>query len=89
MAGVNNIITSMMPLYWKEKLNAGLLAGVLNGCCYVGSTLSAYGLGLIADMGGWNAVFWLLFSLCMVAVVISICYGVINAIRRKKNERVA
>ena len=89
MAGVNNIITSMMPLYWKEKLNAGLLAGVLNGCCYVGSTLSAYGLGLIADMGGWNAVFWLLFGLCMVAVAISICYGVINAIRRKKNQRVA
>ena len=89
MAGVNNIITSMMPLYWKEKLNAGLMAGVLNGCCYVGSTLSAYGLGLIADMGGWNAVFGLLFSLCVIAVGISICYGVINVVRRKKNERVA
>lgn len=86
MAGVNNIITSMMPLYWKEKLNAGLMAGVLNGCCYVGSTLSAYGLGLIADMGGWNAVFWLLFSLCVIAVGISVCYGVINVVRRKKNE---
>ena len=89
MAGVNNIITSMVPLYWKEKLNAGLTAGVLNGCCYVGSTLSAYGLGLIADMGGWNAVFWLLFSLCVVAVSISACYGAINIVRRKKNERMA
>lgn len=89
MAGVNNIITSMVPLYWKEKLNAGLTAGVLNGCCYVGSTLSAYGLGLIADMGGWNAVFWLLFSLCVVAVSISACYGAINIVKRKKNERVA
>ena len=89
MAGVNNIITSMMPLYWKEKLNAGLTAGVLNGCCYVGSTISAYGLGLIADMGGWNLVFWLLFSLCVIAVGISACYGAINIVRRKKNKRMA
>lgn len=89
MAGVNNIITSMMPLYWKEKLNAGLTAGVLNGCCYVGSTISAYGLGLIADMGGWNLVFWLLFSLCVIAVGISACYGAINIVMRKKNERMA
>lgn len=51
--------------------------------------LSAYGLGLFADMGGWNAVFWLLFSLCVIAVGISVCYGVINVVRRKKNERMA
>ena len=86
MAGVNNIITSMVPLYWKEKLNAGLMAGVLNGFCYVGSPLSAYGLGLIADMGGWNAVFWLLFSLCAVAVVVCIFYGVINVVRRNQHK---
>ena len=88
MAGVNNIITSMTPLYWKEKLNAGLTAGVLNGFCYVGSTLSAYGLGLIADKGSWNAVFWLLFSLCAVAVGLCVCYGIINTIRRSKNNSV-
>ena len=48
-SGTNNIITIMLPLYYKDKANAGLLAGMLNGCCYVGSTLSSYGLGLIAD----------------------------------------
>ena len=89
MSGVNNIVTSMAPLYWKDKLNSGRLAGILNGFCYLGSALSSYGLGLIADMGGWNAVFWLLFSLCVIAVCISVCYAVINIVRRKKNERVA
>ena len=89
MASVNNVITSMAPLYWKDKINSGRVAGILNGFCYLGSMLSAYGLGLVADMGGWNAVFWLLFSLCVGAVAISICYGVINVVRRKKNERVA
>ncbi len=89
MSGVNNIVTSMAPLYWKDKLNSGRLAGILNGFCYLGSALSSYGLGLIADMGGWNAVFWLLFSLCVVAVGISVFYGVMSLVRRKKNERVA
>ena len=89
MSGVNNIVTSMAPLYWKDKLNSGRLAGILNGFCYLGSALSSYGLGLIADMGGWNAVFWLLFSLCVVSVGISVFYGVMSLVRRKKNERMA
>ena len=87
MAGVNNIITSMAPLYWKEKVNSGLLAGVLNGFCYMGSTLSMYGLGLIADMGGWNAVFVLLFSLCVASVVIAAGCALFKKIRQKKGEQ--
>lgn len=78
MAGVNNVITSMAPLYWKDKVNAGLLAGVLNGFCYLGSTLSAYGLGAVADAGGWNVVFWLLFAILVVAVIIGLVSFVIK-----------
>ena len=88
MAGVNNIITSMAPLYWKEKINSGLLAGILNGFCYLGSTLSAYGLGLVRDLsGGWGAVFGLLFILCVVAVVLAAVYGTIHYCKSKKNVR--
>ena len=83
MAGVNNIVTSMAPLYWKEKVNSGLLAGILDGFCYLGSTLSAYGLGFVAEKGGWIAVFILLLSLCALPVLIAICYGV--ALKLKKN----
>jgi OPA family glycerol-3-phosphate transporter-like MFS transporter len=83
MAGVNNIITSMAPLYWKDKVNSGLLAGVLNRFCYLGSTLSAYGLGLIAELGGWDVVFWLLFSLCAAAALISAVYTVVKLCRKK------
>lgn len=83
MAGVNNVITSMVPLYWKEKINSGMIAGILNGFCYLGSTLSAYGLGLVADMGGWNLVFWLLFGLCVVAIILSVFY---LALRLKKHK---
>ena len=86
MSGINNVITSMAPLYWKDKVNSGLLAGILNGFCYLGSTISSYGLGVIADEGGWMAVFWLLFSLCAVAVGMSVCYGVMHLVGKKNNH---
>lgn len=76
MSGVNNIITSMTPLYWKDTVNSGMLAGVLNGFCYLGSTISAYGLGLVADNGGWTSVFILLLSLCILAVLLALGYSV-------------
>ncbi len=40
MHGANNAVTSMLPLSVGKKYNAGLVGGVLNGLCYVGSTLS-------------------------------------------------
>lgn len=89
MSGVNNIVTSMAPLYWKDKLNSGRLAGILNGFCYLGSSLSSYGLGVVADIGGWDSVFWLLFGLCLASVCIGVCYSMIKMVRRRKSERMA
>lgn len=78
MSSINSIVTGMVPLFWKEKINSGLLAGVLNGFCYLGSTLSAYGLGAVADFGGWNMVFWLLFALSLLNVVIGVIFTIFN-----------
>ena len=81
MSGVNNIITSMAPMYWKNRVDSGFLAGILNGFCYLGSTLSAYGLGLIADAGGWNSVLKLLFILCALSVLLGGIYIFIKKAR--------
>ena len=81
MSGVNNIITSMAPMYWKNRVDSGFLAGILNGFCYLGSTLSAYGLGLIADVGGWNSVLKLLFILCALSVLFGGIYFFIKKVR--------
>ena len=75
MHGTNSVITGIAPLYMREKTNSGLLAGVLNGCCYVGSTISSYGLGAIADNFGWGSVFSLLFCVCLGMVVLSAGIG--------------
>lgn len=71
MYAVNNVITSMAPLFMREQINSGLLAGILNGCCYVGSTVSSYGLGSVADRFGWNGVFLLLLGVSCVPVVLA------------------
>lgn len=84
-SGTNNIITSMLPLYYKDKANAGLLAGVLNGCCYVGSTLSSYGLGLIADNYGWEVVFYVLIACAAICCVITLIARFINGNNGRAN----
>ena len=75
MHAVNNAITSMAPHYMREQLDSGLLAGVLNGCCYVGSTISSYGLGWVADHFGWNGVFLLLLAVTGIPVVTAALVG--------------
>lgn len=84
-SGTNNIITSMLPIYYKDKANAGLLAGVLNGCCYVGSTLSSYGLGLIADNYGWEVVFYVLIACAAICCVIALIARFINGNNGRAN----
>lgn len=77
MYAVNNAITSMAPLYMRDKIDSGLLAGVLNGCCYVGSTISSYGLGSVADHFGWNGVFRLLLAVSCIPMAIALVAGLI------------
>ncbi len=78
MHGINNVITSIAPLKMRDKAEPGKLAGILNGCCYMGSTISSYGLGAIADRGGWQYVFLLLVSLCGLCVLVGIVFSFVK-----------
>lgn len=85
MHTISTFIVSFVPLKLRDNFNSGLLAGVLNGCGYVGSTISSYGLGVIADKSGWNGVFVLLTILCISVVIISLLFAVIG--REKPNAK--
>lgn len=74
MAAVNNVLTSIFPMLYSKDINAGTLAGVLDGFCYVGSAITTYGLGSISDRWGWDTVFVLLLSLCAVMVLVCLVY---------------
>ncbi|MBR6681622.1 MAG: MFS transporter [Clostridia bacterium] len=85
MTGANNIIISKIPFSMKATVNPGKMTGVLNGFCYLGSTLSSYTLGAIADRSGWNAVFITLLTVNVSVVLIGITYYLIE--RKKKHEK--
>ncbi len=72
MAMVNNVITSIFPLDNRKLLDAGFTAGFLNTFCYVGSTITSYSLGSIAETTGWNVTFLIMLIVCAVAAIISL-----------------
>ena len=78
VSSCNSLITSIFPLFMKGKVNSGRIAGVLNGFCYLGSTLSTYVLSMIADRHGWLTVFWTLFFVCVSVVAIALVYSLIR-----------
>ena len=83
MTGVNNIITSMVPLSLKSEGNSGKVAGILNGFCYLGSTLSSYGLGLIAEKFDWLAVFLTLIGISVFVVVIGVSFVIVKKAKKR------
>lgn len=76
MSGVNNVITSIVPLYSRDKIDSGLMAGLLNTFCYIGSTLSTSLLGKIADTRGWNDVFICILIFTVISFVLCLAYVV-------------
>ena len=84
MSGVNNLITNIFPMLYSHKINSGTLAGVLDGFCYVGSAITAYGLGAISDRADWNAVFYLFLGVCLLMILLCAVYTLITARVDKK-----
>lgn len=82
MAAINNVITSVVPLYSRDKIDSGLSAGLLNTFCYVGSTLATSLLGKIADTKGWNDVF--ICILCFTGIAFAVCLISVIFARKKK-----
>ena len=82
-SAINQILTCMVPLEYRDRIDAGFMAGLSDTFCYVGSTCSTAILGSVADgASGWNGVFRLLFIVSIVAVVL--CAGYVVAQRMKK-----
>ncbi len=84
-SGVGAIITSHVPVYYKIYFNAGALAGLSNGSSYVGSMFSTYTLGLVADNGGWDAVFKTLFAVASVAFSVLVVLYTVQKIKRDRS----
>lgn len=71
---LGNLVTGIFPMFMRERGNSGMFAGLINGFCYLGSTISSYGLGAIADRGGWTAVFCTLLGVCGLVCAVWLGY---------------
>ena len=76
----------MAPLFLRNYFNSGKTAGLLNGCCYIGSTISSYGLGVIAAGGGWNTVFAVLLCSAVFAALVCGIYLAVKPLIAKKEK---
>lgn len=87
MHSINGQLTVIVPVFFREEVNPGFLAGLLNGVAYFGSTISSYGLGAVADNSGWNTVFRLIFIVSSGMLAIVTVYYVIRLSLRKTHGK--
>lgn len=85
-SSLNSLITVIFPIFMRSRVNSGFAAGMLNGFCYLGSTISSYGLGFIADHFGWIGVFWTLIGFCFCAVLIWCSYVLLKRILKRQDS---
>ena len=73
-----NVTTSMIPLEWGKERNSGFYAALFNGFCYLGSTVSSYGLGALADHYGWNKATLVIEIALILAAILGILWPVLH-----------
>lgn len=75
MHGVNLMLITMLPPYFKKYGNVSTASGVLNACTYIGSAISTYGIAVLSENFGWQVTLltWLAIAvlgtvLCLVSI---------------------
>lgn len=77
-AVIVNVTTSMIPLEWGKERNSGFYAALFNGFCYLGSTVSSYGLGALADHYGWSKATLVIEMALILASILGILWPVLH-----------
>jgi len=77
MHGVNLILISMLPPFFRDTGKVSTVSGVLNACTYIGSALSTYGTALLTEQFGWSVT--LILWVAVAAVGAAICFSLTGA----------
>jgi OPA family glycerol-3-phosphate transporter-like MFS transporter len=85
ISSCNSVVTSVFPLFMKARINSGKIAGLTNGFCYLGSALSSYVLGAIAENFGWTIVFYVILGVCVFVAFVWLVYLLIKFKIKKVN----
>ncbi len=77
------IITGIAPLEERDKYPSGKMAGILNATSYIGSALSSFGLGALADNFDWTFIFYMFLVLVSISTLLATASGLILKRRQK------
>lgn len=80
MFGVNLMLISRMPRHFAKFGMVATISGILNAATYIGSALSTYGFGSIAEKSGWSHVIYIWIASSAGAVLLLLC-----SVRKWKN----
>ncbi len=76
MHGVNLMLISMIPAFFKDGGRVSTVSGLLNACTYIGSAASTYGTARLTEEFGWNVtlLLWIAAAvggtvLCMICAL--------------------
>lgn len=81
MHGVNLMLISIIPPYFKRYNAVSTTSGVLNACTYVGSAISTYGIAVVSERYGWQVTLWLWLGIAAMAG--ALCTICMKPFRRK------
>ncbi len=69
---VVNLTTSVIPFSIRQYGNVGSISAFLDACCYLGSVIATYGLGVIAEKWGWLTVIYVAAAVSVLAILLSL-----------------
>ena len=81
MHGVNMMLISMVPNYFRRFGMAGTASGVLNACTYIGSASSTYGIALLSGVVGWHNTVLIWIGIALLGTLV--CLAGVRAWNRK------
>ena len=70
MESFNHIYSTMMPAKFAHYGKAATVSGIMNSLIYIGSAISTYLFGLVAEWLGWGTTIFLWFCLALVGAAI-------------------
>lgn len=71
--GINLMLISRVPGHFTRYGKVSSVSGILNSATYVGSSLSTYGFGAVAEAAGWMPVVAIWIGVCAAGAALMLC----------------
>lgn len=80
MHGVNMMLISMVPAFFKRYGLTGTASGVLNSCTYMGSAISTYGVAVLSQGLGWKTTILIWVGIALLGTLL--CFFCIRGFKK-------